>query len=278
MATKRKFNCVTLDSNLVYGSGACSVIEGVDSIMRLKEEEGVDVVIGGLCSSVCVPAGYNLRYWNIPYFPASCSNPDMADKNKFPTLARVMPSYNKLGGAFLSVVQYYNWKRVVMVNEDDDFICDYGARGIKDKLEMTNIIIAEWIRIPNIVNNDQIIGYLERVRTRGRIILMCHTRVSVMQRIMEVAYDLGMTTREYLYISYTLIPSSFNIVPWSNTQYGITTKVTEEQMAKRKEAFKVFRSGALSMQHCGSLKRIPDKCSLLNIQRTADKVVFKRSN
>ncbi|ELU03535.1 hypothetical protein CAPTEDRAFT_201023 [Capitella teleta] len=85
---------------LVYGSGACSVIEGVDSIMRLKEEEGVDVVIGGLCSSVCVPAGYNLRYWNIPYFPASCSNPDMADKNKFPTLARVMPSYNKLGGAF----------------------------------------------------------------------------------------------------------------------------------------------------------------------------------
>lgn len=74
------------------------------------------------------------------------------------------------------------------------------------------------------------------------VILMCHTRVSVMQRIMEVAYDLGMTTREYLYISYTLIPSSFNIVPWSNTQYGITTKVTEEQMAKRKEAFKVFRS------------------------------------
>jgi hypothetical protein len=40
-----------------------------------------------------------LRFWNIPYFPTSCSDPDIQDREKFPTVARVMPSYNKLGGA-----------------------------------------------------------------------------------------------------------------------------------------------------------------------------------
>lgn len=51
---------------------------------------------------------------------------------------------------------------------EDNFICDYGARAIKESLEPNNITIAEWIRMPSLLDDQNMKSYLERMKYRGR--------------------------------------------------------------------------------------------------------------
>lgn len=227
-----------------------------------------------MSSSVCISGGSYLRYWNVPFFPGSCSDPVLRNREKFPTIARVMPSYNKLGSAFreyeswflcvihlqkiaVNFAQHCEWKTLVMLSEDN-FICDYGARGIDEKLTEGNVTVADWIRVPSVLSDAKITEYLERLRRRGRsesyriaacnsnylglfpVFAICHYDVAVLQRILEIADHLGMTTDDYLYVYYSLLPSDFIVEPWKSNDPAVPA--TTEQVTIRKRAFRVFRS------------------------------------
>ncbi|ELU13547.1 hypothetical protein CAPTEDRAFT_218244 [Capitella teleta] len=138
----------------------------------------------------------------------------------------------------VSFVQHYGWKSVGLITEDN-FICEYGARGIDAKLKEGNITVAEWARVPTKLSDKMITEYLERLRRRARIFAICHDNKTVLQRIMEIADHLGMTTNDYLYIYYSLIPNKFMREPWKSTTDFPATK---DEIALRRNAFRVFRS------------------------------------
>ncbi|ELT89617.1 hypothetical protein CAPTEDRAFT_190377 [Capitella teleta] len=206
------FGFIHENMSFVYRKYGCEAIRGFDSIMRLKEVDNIDVIIGGLCSAVCISAGPPLRYWNVPFFPASCSDPALGDKEQFPTLAR-----------------FYGWKSFVIFSEDN-YICDYGARDIDEKLTEGNITLAEWIRAPPILSDAKIVEYLLRLRQRG-----------------PSEFCRMMTTDDYLYIYYSLLTSDFIVEPWKSRTPGVPA--TKEEIIVRKRAFRVFRSvsGCIAM-------------------------------
>jgi hypothetical protein len=61
----------------------------------------------------------------------------------------------------------------------------------------------------------------------------------VIKQIMDVAFELGMTSNEYLYIFYALTPSDWHSQPWTLLP---DENLTYVQAVQRKEAFKVFRT------------------------------------
>ena len=49
-----------------------------------------DVIIYSVV--VCLPIGYYLNYWNVPFLPESCMDKSFDNNNHFQTLVRTKPS------------------------------------------------------------------------------------------------------------------------------------------------------------------------------------------
>ena len=84
-----------------------------------------------LCCVACVPASNLLSYWDIPMLSHACLDPQADDKAVHNTLIRILPSYSKIGEAFVKVFQHYGWTRaVLMARGGSGNPCVYGSHGI----------------------------------------------------------------------------------------------------------------------------------------------------
>ncbi|ELU03634.1 hypothetical protein CAPTEDRAFT_186188 [Capitella teleta] len=220
-------------SRILHYNTECSAVTGTAEIIRAVEKDGVDVLIGGICSE-----GYYLRYWNIAHFSSSCVAPDLNNKTTFATLVRLFPSTNKLGYAITEMCMHYEWHRIIIFSSDG--ACGYGAESIKEHLRINKIELADELRITvdNIVNDNQIKRFLVDAKKRGRIFAICHED-QVIFRFMYIAHELGMTSSEYVYLLYALMPSVLTLTPWT---IGVTDNTTQAQNETYKEMFRPYRS------------------------------------
>lgn len=64
-----------------------------------------------------------------------------------------------------------NWKRAVTINAEDGGLCQYGARAIYDAFnsrKSEGYILAEWIRTDNVMKEEDLTRYVERIQQSGR--------------------------------------------------------------------------------------------------------------
>ena len=63
---------------------------------------------------VAIAIGYYASYWNLPIISHGASDPILSDKKTFDTVVRVRPGYDKIGYAFLEILNHFNWDLITV--------------------------------------------------------------------------------------------------------------------------------------------------------------------
>lgn len=91
----------------------------------------VAVAIGMVMTiTACIPAAALASFWNKPIITWMATDPDLADKTMYTTLARTMGSLSKMADFLTEVLNYFRWRRVVMVITDRN-VWTQAARAMK---------------------------------------------------------------------------------------------------------------------------------------------------
>ncbi|CAH1775681.1 unnamed protein product [Owenia fusiformis] len=210
--------------SIVYRDTKCTEKFGLGMAVNLYLDEHVDAFIGPACSEAAIPVGNLAAYWNIPMFAHASSDPSLSDKGRFPTVARVLPPYNKMGSALVELFNHYGWRRVVMLSTRKYNMISFAARAIKQQFRNNNITLADSMDAYTLTDNE-IEEALERFEHRGRIIIVL-LEIADVRRVMIHANKLGMTSGQYVFIS------SFNIVPVDDISRPWSLNNTYDSSAK----------------------------------------------
>jgi len=125
-----------------------------------------------LLFAVCVPAGKLLSYWNRPFFPAQCADPDLNDKVIYDTMVRIGGTFNGVAEAFKVVTNMYIWKHIVLVsNSESKSVCWYGMKPFEAVLSSEENYTITWFRLGSDAKDKQIDSILQEIRSRTRGLL-----------------------------------------------------------------------------------------------------------
>lgn len=86
----------------VWNDTQCNVKYGLkEAVDFWRYQDPLHVIIGGACSIVCEPVGLLAAVWEIPMVSWGCSSHILSDKKEYPTFARTVGPYTKVGFLFL---------------------------------------------------------------------------------------------------------------------------------------------------------------------------------
>ena len=105
-------------------------------------------------------------------FSQASTDPSLEDKSVYKTLVRLGPPFNKMGKAFVELLDHYNWTRVVIISKrmssQRHVFCDYSSRSVEQAFNDNDIEIADFIRIDEGISDIQIDVVLNRAKQRSR--------------------------------------------------------------------------------------------------------------
>ena len=99
----------------VVRDSGCDPRKAVASLVKLVQEEDIDVVIGPACSTACVAAGYLAAAWNVPVISFLCGSEDLNNKNMFNTFLRTTATYHETATAMISLLKQQNWQTMTIM-------------------------------------------------------------------------------------------------------------------------------------------------------------------
>ncbi|XP_033750419.1 LOW QUALITY PROTEIN: atrial natriuretic peptide receptor 1-like [Pecten maximus] len=203
---------------VVWKDDKCSGLGGAGNAVLLRDVDDVDVYIGPPCSSSTEPVGLLASFWNFPILSQASSDPILADKSVYKTLVRLGPPFNKLGNAMVEFLEYFQWRRIVVISrrktDNKKVFCDYSSRSYETPFRVNNITIADMITIDDGITEEEIDELLTRVQQRGRIVILCSENLEDKRLILVRAYQKGMMNGEYVYITPDHLPPSNVETPW----------------------------------------------------------------
>ncbi|XP_064649697.1 atrial natriuretic peptide receptor 1-like isoform X2 [Lineus longissimus] len=177
--------------------------------------EHYDAMIGLSLSTLAAPAGMLASYFNIPFISWGAADYTLNDKSTFTTLVRTMGDSEKFGLTVYQIFQLYNWTTCAVYYRNSG-ICLYAMRGFRDAgVKQYNITISEskYWNSDEAQTDDDIDNVLERIKERARVVLVCGNNPDL-RRIMIRAHANGMTSGEYIFITYGLLAYQALDKPW----------------------------------------------------------------
>ena len=98
----------------LWNDSMCLAAEGLNQAVEFKIP-GVDAIIGDGCDIICEPAAILAASWNLPMISWGCESSKLSEKSIYPTFARTVGSFSKMGGLFMSVLGYFQWKSIGII-------------------------------------------------------------------------------------------------------------------------------------------------------------------
>lgn len=95
----------------LWNDSMCLAAEGLNQAVEFKIS-GVDAIIGDGCDIICEPAAILAASWNLPMVSWGCESSKLSEKTIYPSFARTVGSFSKMGDLFLSVFQYFHWNSI----------------------------------------------------------------------------------------------------------------------------------------------------------------------
>ena len=119
--------------------------------------------------AVCKTVGLLASYLNRPMFPETARNFALDDKVTYNTMIRIAGSYSAFGPVFVAVMQFYGWRRVVLMSDlIDTSACSEYSAPLYNWLNGIQDIYVYWIRMSSTPSDSEITGYLQDVQSRSR--------------------------------------------------------------------------------------------------------------
>ncbi|XP_078348931.1 atrial natriuretic peptide receptor 1-like isoform X2 [Oculina patagonica] len=168
--------------------------------------EGVTAFIGPGCS--CNTSARMAASFNKTMISYMCSNPEVSYKKLYPTFIRTFAIDTKLTPSLLSLLNYFNWKRVAIIYENvtkwieikNNMVKQLRAKGITVALELLAHPSALY-RPQN--HTDFYRDIMKKIKQEARIVVFVSDFYIAREGMLH-AYDEGMTKGDYAFIMFEL--------------------------------------------------------------------------
>ncbi|XP_077863909.1 atrial natriuretic peptide receptor 1-like [Saccoglossus kowalevskii] len=193
-----------LDFEIVWRDSECNTKQTSGRLVELYADEHVDVIIGPPCSQACLSAGQLASFWNLPIISWVATDPEFNDKTRYTTLGRSLGPFTKLGTFLTEIMERYNWNRVVVIASTYLLFKD-AANAIVKTFQENNVTMAYYATYDNNPTQKFIQNILTKTKREGRIVVICAPKRDRRMLLLE-AYDMGMTTGEYVFYTVEMLP------------------------------------------------------------------------
>ncbi|XP_055338629.1 atrial natriuretic peptide receptor 1-like isoform X2 [Paramacrobiotus metropolitanus] len=210
---------MTVDSPPEHQGDCDYFVDGIgDNVGKFwTEDSGAEYWV--MLSSACTPGiteqAAFAREWNCLFLSSAGAGSDLGNKALFPTLIRFSPNLSKEYAMCLKqLLAYYNWNHVTMLCDSDD-VADIALEDAT--LQACNdfrTIMADlrtqsgysmYDLLVNLTDSASRVAALKTARGYSKIILII-ARMEKVRMTMISAWDLGMISEDFAYITFVPFP------------------------------------------------------------------------
>ncbi|XP_041368120.1 atrial natriuretic peptide receptor 1-like [Gigantopelta aegis] len=154
----------------------------------------------------------------MPIFSQASSDPSLSNKKTYNTLVRLGPPFNRMGNAFVELFGYFKWKRVVIISrrktDQKRVFCDYSSRAADTTFRANGITVADWVIIDDGISFKEIDIMINRIKQRGRIVILCTENAQDRRNILLRAVHAGLMDGSYVFFLPDHLPAPNVRTPW----------------------------------------------------------------
>ncbi|CAI2354919.1 unnamed protein product [Caenorhabditis sp. 36 PRJEB53466] len=190
-----------VDINFIYVFDDCSESKAAGLSSKLMMDANVSAIIGPTCNQAGLAVINLAGYYNTPVLTWGLTiSSNFIDVGRYPTAITIVPVAKSIAAAIHEVMTQFGWDEFVYVFVEDEK-CGY----FRDDLEQitANSNYTSLSRTIQIYDQSYANLYkqLEKLKTVSRIFTVCLPEAGdIKRRFMLAAYDLGMTSEEYVYL------------------------------------------------------------------------------
>ncbi|XP_057310998.1 atrial natriuretic peptide receptor 1-like isoform X2 [Hydractinia symbiolongicarpus] len=210
---------------LVWADTMCNWKKAVTLQMGMIHNESVDAFIGGGCQGCKVMARI-AGASNIPMISHMCLDPELSEKETYPTFARTEPSGRQLTPAIQELLRYFKWNKFAVVVENST-LYQLVHKNIKEKFA-SQILATKYITASSQYKYE--VDYVKAVEdmkylsSRARIILLLMS-VRVVKECLIAAADLNMVNGDYVFLAFEIDLSEGKVrqertFKWATADFG----------------------------------------------------------
>ncbi|XP_031575271.1 atrial natriuretic peptide receptor 1-like isoform X2 [Actinia tenebrosa] len=191
--------------SFIWNNTECDELKTLRALVY-QLNAGVSGFIGPGCT--CTTAARSAAAFNVSMISYMCSNPEVSDKKLYPTFARTFAIDTKLTPSLLSLLKYYQWRRVAIIYENVTKWIEMKNTITKRLTENGVHIALELMMSPSSVyrpqNHSKVYkDILGQIKTEARIVIFV-TEFFLAREGMLHALDHGMINGDYVFIMFEL--------------------------------------------------------------------------
>ena len=206
-----------IDWQIVDGGG--SVMDTLSSTCLQISNSNITGIVGPTFSReahVIAPFAAKL---GIPVISHAATDPELSDRNAYPTFYRTVPSDNEAALAIAKVFVMFNWTSCMIIYQNDAFGSG-GANAISETFNKNNLTVTQMILFD--INTLTIQGDLESLLTSSPIrIVILWVDSNYAPLILQKALDGDVLGPQYTWISSASVPLNSFDKTWYSKLIGI---------------------------------------------------------
>ncbi|EFO92200.1 CRE-GCY-8 protein [Caenorhabditis remanei] len=238
-----------LDVEIISQTGCGESYEGVAVAADMYHLQKVKAFIGPYCNAEMDAVARMAAFWNIPIIGYMAASNNLADKNAYPTLARIsMRTTNSIAEATCAMLRHYGWNKVAIVTNTGVLAYDR-VISFEEVFHQRGISVVKKIMFDEFADSKAMVasGLLNDIKNSARIVvcLFSNTR-ETSREFLTAANTQGMSVNEYGYVFPWLQDGGKDIAPWTGSDGSMLQKVKDQY------ANAIIVSSALSIDDVNS--------------------------
>ncbi|XP_022140487.1 glutamate receptor 3.7-like isoform X2 [Momordica charantia] len=205
--------------NLIMADTHCNVLLGSIGAFQVLEKDVVAIVgpQSSVVAHMVLQIANNLQ---VPLISYAATDPTLSAL-QFPFFLRTTQSDSYQMTAMAELIDFYEWKEVIMIFVDDD----YGRNGMStlaDELDKKMFKISYKIPLPSQFNLSEITDILNKSKLLGPRIYVVHVNPDPKLSIFKIAHQLNMMTSDYVWLATDWLSTTLDsILPTHQTSLNI---------------------------------------------------------
>ncbi|CAA98947.3 Receptor-type guanylate cyclase gcy-13 [Caenorhabditis elegans] len=187
--------------NFIYVFDDCNEAKAAGLSSKLLMDANVSAIVGPTCNAAGLAVVNLAGYYNTPVLTWGLTiSSSFIDTSKYPTTVTIVPVAKSIAAAIHEVMIQFEWTEFVYVFVEDEK-CGYFRDDLEQITSDSNYTsLSRTIQIYD-QSYTNLVRQLEKLKTVSRIFTVCLPEAGdIKRRFMLAAYDLDMTTDEYVYL------------------------------------------------------------------------------
>ncbi|CAL2041129.1 unnamed protein product [Caenorhabditis brenneri] len=220
-----------LDVEIISQTGCGESYEGVAVAADMYHLQKVRAFIGPYCNAEMDAVARMAAFWNIPIVGYMAASNNLADKNAYPTLARIsLRTTNSIAEATCAMLRHYGWSKVAIVTNTGVLAYDR-VTSFEEVFHQRGINVIKKIMFDEGADSKAMVasGLLNDIKNSARIVvcLFSNTRESS-REFLTAANTQGMSVNEFGYVFPWLQDGGKDIAPWTGSDGSMLQKVKDQ--------------------------------------------------